>query len=218
MIDLQHRRTFLRAAMAAGAAWAAADLSQVEEALAWADEQSHARHDSTGVTSGASDAAASAFKALTKAQAEVVEAVAARILPAVDGRPGAHEAGAIHFIDRALATFNAAQKTLYVEGVADLDRRAAARWPTSSTANNPSANFAALTPTQQDELLREIEQTPFFQAARFDTLVGTFALPSWGGNRDFAGWRLIGVEHRPFFQAPFGYYDANTNANASAKD
>ena len=40
MIDLQHRRTFLRAAMAAGAAWAAADLSQVEEALAWAAEQS----------------------------------------------------------------------------------------------------------------------------------------------------------------------------------
>ena len=53
---------------------------------------------------------------------------------------------------------------------------------------------------------------------RFDTLVGTFALPSWGGNRDFAGWRLLGVEHQPFFQAPFGYYDANPNANASGKD
>jgi gluconate 2-dehydrogenase gamma chain len=214
MIDLQHRRTFLRAAMAAGAAWAAADLGQVEAALAWADEQAHARTGQTGadVTSGASQ-----FTALTKAQAEVVEAVTARILPAVDGRPGAREAGAIHFIDRALATFNASQKTLYVEGVADLERRAAAKWTTSSTANNASANFASLTPAQQDELLREIEQTPFFQAARFDTLVGTFALPSWGGNRDFAGWRLIGVEHRPFFQAPFGYYDANV-ANSSGKD
>ncbi len=39
MNDLHNRRTFLRAAMAAGAAWAAADLVQVEEALAWAAGQ-----------------------------------------------------------------------------------------------------------------------------------------------------------------------------------
>ena len=36
MIDVQQRRAFLRAAAAAGIAWAAADLWQVEEALAWA--------------------------------------------------------------------------------------------------------------------------------------------------------------------------------------
>jgi gluconate 2-dehydrogenase gamma chain len=194
MIDLQHRRTFLRAAMTAGAAWAAADLSQVEAALAWAEEQSHARHGAgaaDGNTSGAS-----VFKALTKAQADVVEAMTGRILPAVDGRPGAREAGAIYFIDRALATFNTGQKALYVEGITDLNKRAA-------------GSFATLTPAKQDELLREIEQSPFFQTVRFDTLIGTFALPSWGGNRDFAGWRLLGVEHQPFFQAPFGYYDAN---------
>lgn len=194
MIDLQHRRAFLRAAMAAGAAWAAADLGQVEAALAWAEEQAHG----DAVTSGAAK-----LTALTKPQADVVEAMTARILPAVDGRPGAREAGAIHFIDRALSTFNAAQKTLYVDGVADLNRRA-------------GSNFATLTPARQDELLRAIEQTPFFQTVRFDTLIGTFALPSWGGNRDFAGWRLLGLEHRPFFAAPFGYYDADANANVNA--
>jgi gluconate 2-dehydrogenase gamma chain len=223
MIDLQHRRTFLRAAMAAGAAWAAADLGQVEEALAWAAEQSARGHSGAATTSGASG-----FTALTKTQADVVEAMTARILPAVDGRPGAREAGAIHFIDRALATFNAAQKPMYVAGVADLNVRAAKKWPAAGptavrTATSGAAapgtvaaagvSFATLTPAQQDELLREIEQTPFFQTVRFDTLVGTFALPSWGGNRDFAGWRLLGVEHQPFFQAPFGYYDANANAN-----
>ena len=36
MTDINSRRAFLRAAIAAGAAWAAADLVQVEEALAWA--------------------------------------------------------------------------------------------------------------------------------------------------------------------------------------
>jgi hypothetical protein len=38
--------------------------------------------------------------------------------------------------------------------------------------------------------------------------VGTFALPSWGGNRDYMGWHLLGFEHQMTFQAPFGYYDA----------
>ena len=46
---------------------------------------------------------------------------------------------------------------------------------------------------------------------RFDTIVGTFALPSWGGNRDYAGWHLLGLEHQMRFQAPFGYYDADIN-------
>ena len=71
--------------------------------------------------------------------------------------------------------------------------------------------FAALTSGQQDEVIREIEATPFFQAVRLDTIVGTFALPSWVGNRDYMGWHLLGLEHQMAFQAPFGYYDADAN-------
>ena len=187
MDSLLDRRRFLQAAAAAGVAWAAVDVALVDDALAWAAQQSA----STGA----------ATQALTKAQADVVEAMTSRILPSVDGRPGAREAGAVHFVDRALATFNARQKTLYVDGIADLNRRAGAKQP-------GAASFAELTPPLQDAVLREIDATPFFQAVRFDTLVGTFGLPSLGGNRDHAGWRLLGVEHRPAFQAPFGYYDA----------
>lgn len=190
MEHVANRRTFLRAAAAAGAAWAAADLVQVEEALAWATQHAPGK--------------TAALKALTPAQAAVVDAVASRIIPAVDGRPGAHEAGVVYFVDRGLATFNAAQKTLYTDGVADLNRRAAAAQP-------GAAGFAALAPAQQDALLREIERTPFFQSARFDTIVGTFGHPEWGGNRNHAGWRLLGFEHRPVFEAPFGYYDADIN-------
>ncbi|HUR33944.1 MAG TPA: gluconate 2-dehydrogenase subunit 3 family protein [Vicinamibacterales bacterium] len=191
MDALHDRRTFLRAAAAAGVAWAAADVLDVEQALAWAGQQASAR-------------GAAAVSALTRAQADVVDAVTARILPSVDGRPGAREAGAVYFIDRALATFNAGQKTLYVNGLADLNRRAAAAVP-------GSAGFVALTASQQDELLRAIEATPFFQSLRFDTIVGTFALPTYGGNREYAGWHMIGFEHLPRFQAPFGFYDADAN-------
>ena len=191
MTDLHNRRAFLRAAMAAGAAWAAADLVQVEDALAWSADQTASPGDAT-------------LSALTRAQADAIEAMTSRILPSVDGRPGAHEAGAVYFIDRALATFNAGQKKLYADGIVDLNRRAAGR-------RSGGSGFATLAPSAQDEVLREIEQTPFFQAARFDTIVGTFALPTWGGNRDYAGWHLLGFEHQPRFQAPFGYYDADIN-------
>jgi gluconate 2-dehydrogenase gamma chain len=191
MNDLHNRRTFLRAAAAASVAWAAADLVQVEDALAWASQQT-------------TSPGAGSVSALTRTQADTLDAMVSRILPSTDGRPGAHEAGAVFFIDRALATFNTGQKTLYADGVADLNRRATARWP-------GSGGFAALAAAQQDELLREIERTPFFQAARFDTIIGTFALPTWGGNRDHLGWHLLGFEHQPRFQAPFGYYDADIN-------
>ena len=177
--------------MATSAAWATADLLQIEEALAFASQQAGAA--SPGLPG-----------ALTPAEAATLAALTSRILPSVDGRPGAREAGAVYFIDRALATFNASQRATYAAGLADLDQRAGA-------AANGASGFAALTPTQQDDIIRGIETTGFFQAARFDTIVGTFALPTWGGNRDYLGWQLLGVEHQMRFQAPFGYYDAEGN-------
>src|SRR5436305_7449842 len=104
MSDLHTRRMFLRAAVAASAAWVAADLTQVEDALAWA-----AQHAAEGERHEVS--------VLTKEQAEVIDALTSRILPSVDGRPGAHEAGVVFFIDKSLSTFNGTQKKLYADGV-----------------------------------------------------------------------------------------------------
>ena len=194
MGDLHNRRVFLRAA-AAGAAWAMADLAQVEDALAWA-----AQHSAS--TSAQNDG--QKFSALTPGQAEVIVAMTSRILPSVDGRPGARDAGVVYFIDRSLSTFNAAQKTLYADGVKDLNSRAAQR-------GKSTTSFAALAAAQQDELLRDIEKTPFFTAVRFDTVAGMFALPAWGGNRDYMGWHLLGMTHQARYEPPFGYYDAEAN-------
>ncbi len=63
-------------------------------------------------------------------------------------------------------------------------------------------------------MLESIEKTPFFNAVRFDTIVGTFALPTWGGNRDHAGWKMIGLDHQMAYQAPFGYYDGPDGGSA----
>ena len=189
-MDLQNRRAFLRAAAAAGAAWSVTDLLSVEEALAWSAGQAAAK-------------TSAGFAALSAGEAETVIALSSRIIPSVDKRPGAREAGVVFFVDRALSTFNAGQRKLYAEGLQDLNRRAADTFKTTA--------FSKLTAAQQDDVIRAIEKTPFFQAVRFDTIVGTFALPTWGGNRDYAGWHMIGLEHQPRFQPPFGAYDVEAN-------
>src|SRR5689334_8768654 len=112
MSDLQNRRMFLRAAAAASAAWVAVDLIEVEDALAWTAQQ--ATHAKAGPKSRP------ATTVLTKEQADAIDAMTARILPSVDGRPGAHEAGVVAFVDRSLSTFHKEAKPLYLDGIADL--------------------------------------------------------------------------------------------------
>jgi gluconate 2-dehydrogenase gamma chain len=139
------------------------------------------------------------FTTLTPAEAAAMRAFAARILPSEDGEPGAEEAGAVYFVDRILAGPFAAMSPLIQPGLADLDQRAAARG---------AASFATLSAPDQDSLLREVEDTPFFINARMLTVMGVLADPSYGGNRNDAGARLYGIEHAPAYRPPFGYYDA----------
>jgi gluconate 2-dehydrogenase gamma chain len=187
MSDQVTRRAFLAAAGAAGAAWLAADPELVHAALA------HARR-------MVAVPPPYRFAVLTPAQAAGLEAVAMRIMPS-DGTPGAREAGVIHFIDQALATFAQDVKPSMIAGLDDLNARTRAKWPGTAT-------FAELAPERQDELLRAVEQTPFFGDMRSGTVMGMFSNPSYGGNRDQAGWKLLGFQAHGIYQPPFGYYDA----------
>ncbi len=129
-----------------------------------------------------------------------VEALASVILPS-GATPGAREAGAIYFIDRALTTFDRDKQPLYHEGLAALEKTRLERFP-------GSRSFASLDAAQQTTLVQAIETTPFFDLVRFHTLAGFLADGSYGGNRNLAGWRLLGIDDSFHFEPPFGYYDA----------
>jgi gluconate 2-dehydrogenase gamma chain len=186
MSDQVSRRAFL-AAGAVGATWLFADPERLQAALA------HARNTVL-------QPPPYRFDVLTPAQAADLEAICMRIFPS-DGTPGAKEAGVIHFVDKSLATFAAPQKEFMLGALADLNTKVAAKWP-------GTASFSALTPAQQDEHLKSIEQTPFFGQTRFAACVGMFGNPSYGGNQGEAGWKLLGFESHGIYQPPFGYYDA----------
>ena len=136
---------------------------------------------------------------LSAAEAADIEAVAAQIIP-TDDTPGARDAGVVHFIDRALATFLSQLASDY--------RAQVAEFQVACRQQHPGvASFASFTSAQQVAYLKTVDHTPFFNTTRLLTLLGMFSLPAYGGNRAGVGWTLIGFEDRHVFQPPFGYYD-----------
>jgi gluconate 2-dehydrogenase gamma chain len=65
------------------------------------------------------------------------------------------------------------------------------------------APFTRLSAAQQDEVLKALDTgkatdftwptaQAFFNTMRVHTIEGMFSDPVYGGNKDFAGWRLVG--------------------------
>ncbi len=132
---------------------------------------------------------------LTPAQWQTLEAMTARIIP-TDEQPGAREAGCVNFIDKALAHEESKARPLYEGGLAATDTVSSAAF---------GARFVELTPAQQDAVLTQLEggtakgwpaklppSPVFFEAVRAHTVIGFLADPKYGGNRDFAGWKVSG--------------------------
>ena len=144
---------------------------------------------------------AAAFENMSNAEARELSAIAARILPTTD-TPGATEAGAVYFFDKAFGTFLADSIDTNRAQIADFQSGVAAAYP-------GAALFSDLDEADQDEYLKSVEETPFFEGARFLTIAGVFGMSTWGGNRDDIGWKMIGMDGPPHAWAPpFGHYDA----------
>jgi gluconate 2-dehydrogenase gamma chain len=133
------------------------------------------------------------LEALTAAEAETVEAMVDRLIPADSNGPGAAEARVARYIDRALAGELASLRATYSDGLAAVDAYAQSRF---------GAALAELDPAQQDAVLSDMEQNvatgfpggsrTFFELVREHCLQGMFGDPVHGGNEDFIGWDLVG--------------------------
>jgi gluconate 2-dehydrogenase gamma chain len=130
---------------------------------------------------------------LTAEESTILDAVVARLIPSDELGPGAKEAGAVTYIDRALGGALAASRQAYTAGLAALDRYA---------RSSRGDAFARLSPTDQDSVLIDVEtgaatgfagsSAAFFNLVLNHTHQGTFGDPYYGGNANFVGWDLIG--------------------------
>lgn len=145
------------------------------------------------------------FSSLTPEQGRTAAAFAARVIPSEPGSPGATEAGAAYFVDAAIAGPLVGLARPVQGGLAELDQRA---------ADTYGAAFADLEEAQQDEVIRAFQEGELFFPLRMVTVMGVFSDPSYGGNRDGVGWKLLRMEHAQAFQPPFGHYDAEAAGGA----
>jgi hypothetical protein len=153
----------------------------------------------------AQQAARERYLFLRRDEVELLEALASRIWPSDDEGAGAVEAGAVHYIDRALAGPYAGYQQAYRIVLHDLNELVRRRF---------GVGARGLAEEQIDLLIGELEdrdedQDPLpglpgrqlelglgpsttFDMIRRHVMEGVFCDPVHGGNRDFAGWRVVG--------------------------
>lgn len=165
---------------------------------------------------------------LTTDERRTLEAICNRLIPSDNLGPGAVDSGVVDFIDRQLSGFygrgdrwymlgpfedgtdeqgyqaELPPAGLYREGLAALEHYCQTEF---------SLAFPALQPDQQDALLRQMEEgeidfdnispSALFDIVLENTIEGFFSDPIYGGNRDMAGWKLVGFpgaryDYRPY--------------------
>jgi gluconate 2-dehydrogenase gamma chain len=214
--ELDRRAFLFRAGTGLSAAWISANWPALLAA------GTHARHAAQSPTPPK-------LEFFTPEQAAEIDAITARIIP-TDDSPGAHEAGVVYFIDRALVTFAKDQQQVFRDGLPALHALTKNAFPRYAT-------FSEATPGEQDQILRRFGQQPdtgpnvfaatpaaqnFFETVRWLTIAGFLIDPDTRGDPAGIGWKLIGRDRAHTFQAPFGYYDKDypgwQPAPASQKD
>ena len=173
------RREMLKRVGAAGATVAVATTELVRPADAAEPQRAH-------------PPAREALETLTAVESDTLEAIVARLIPSDESGPGAAEARAAHYIDRALTGPLASFRQTYTAGLAAVNDYAQA---------SKGAAYTQLTARDQDAVLTDMEKNTatgfspnsaaFFGLLRTHTIQGTFCDPYYGGNANFVGWDLI---------------------------
>ncbi|MGY8799842.1 MAG: gluconate 2-dehydrogenase subunit 3 family protein [Longimicrobiales bacterium] len=141
-------------------------------------------------------------RVLTEQERRTLEAFSDRILPPDGDAPGASALGAVVFMDHY-----AAQKPDVLEairhGLEVLDARV-------SESHPDPGGFAELDGDAMDAIVGglEMDAPDAFWPLQNMVVFGAFSAPARGGNRDKAGWAMLGYDDRMAWQPPFGFYDA----------
>ncbi|HEX7639721.1 MAG TPA: gluconate 2-dehydrogenase subunit 3 family protein, partial [Burkholderiaceae bacterium] len=165
----------------------------------------------------------------TDAEAAFVSAAVGRLIPDDELGPGALGAGVPVFIDRQLAGLYGRAERWYMQGPwgpgtptqgyqtrltpAGLYRAAIRSIDALVGREGRAASFARLSAAGQDAFLHRLEKgeaelegvdaKAFFAQLLQNTFEGFWSDPIYGGNRDMAGWKLIGFPGARYDQSPW---------------
>ncbi|HWD57113.1 MAG TPA: gluconate 2-dehydrogenase subunit 3 family protein [Stellaceae bacterium] len=159
----------------------------------------------------------SGWRYFTNDEAATVEALVDRLIPPDPETPGGKDAGCAVFIDRQLAGPYGHFDGLYMEGPfhdgtkeqgpqsplnpADHYRKALAALDAYCRKSEGGKRFLELDDGAKDKIIAGLEngsvdlggaKGSFFKQLLKDTQQGFFADPIYGGNKEMAGWKMIG--------------------------
>jgi gluconate 2-dehydrogenase gamma chain len=163
-----------------------------------------------------------AYSYLTPVEVRFLEAAAERLIPTDDLGPGGKDAGVACYIDRQLASVWGTHGRNYRSGpwregtpeqgfqsrlTPQEIYRIAIQEVNAICRAKHERPFDQLKPEHQDEMLKSLEKGElelpslssklFFDLLWRNTEEGFFADPLYGGNRNKAGWKLIGFPGVP---------------------
>ena len=183
------RRDLLRASLATAAIAASPAGALASAEVVRPTSESQTDYAATQATLQAKEP----LETLSATESDTFEAIVARLIPTDANGPGATEARAAHYIDRALGGVLASSRPAYAVGLAAVEQYARSR---------KGVSFVKLSPQDQDAMLSVMESdaatgfipnsATFFDLVRNHTLQGMFCDPYYGGNANFVGWDLLG--------------------------
>lgn len=169
------------------------------------------------------------YEYLTSAEVAFLDAAVSRLIPQDELGPGAKEAGVTFFLDRQLIGPFGQGSHWYMQGPwkkgektqgyqsrmspAELYRASITAIDKYCGDKFSGKKFSELSTNDQDEVLKAVEKgdadlktvdgKAFFTMFLQNTIEGFFSDPLYGGNRDMAGWKLIGFpgaryDYRPY--------------------
>jgi gluconate 2-dehydrogenase gamma chain len=161
--------------------------------------------------------AASDYLTLTEAEAAFLEAATDTIIPADALSPSASQCGVIDFIDCELAgpygegarlyrdgpiekgkpehgyQLGLTPREFFAEGIAAAEAWAETRFGGSFVALGEAERGEALEAMESGKAeFADFDAREFFEALLAIVMEGFFADPYYGGNRDLAGWKMLG--------------------------
>ncbi|HVZ43169.1 MAG TPA: gluconate 2-dehydrogenase subunit 3 family protein [Ramlibacter sp.] len=221
---LSRRRLLAAGAVIPIAAAAAASTTTIQREMPWREGAADAPDAALALP-----AQSGGYTFFSPAESAFVEAAVARLIPADDLGAGAIEAGVPVFIDRQLAGEYGRAAKWYMQGPwaqgektqgwqtrlapAQLYRAAAKDIDEAVAREARAATFAKLALPEQDRWLHLLEDgkvtlptadaKTFFELLLQNTIEGFFSDPLYGGNRDMAGWKMIGFPGARYDHTPF---------------
>ena len=205
--DMKHRRTFFKRVAIipiAAAGGTGALLSASPTPTAAAPEPT--------------SASPYVFSFFSKDEQAFLTAACNRLIPADEHGPGAVELGALELLDRHMQTPYTTGGIWYMQGpfldasasfgyqgrlvLRDILREGIKAMDAHSKTQFDGKVFAGLSPSQQDQMLKDVEggkiefeavpAKVFFSSLLGEVRNGYFSDPKHGGNKDMGSWKMIG--------------------------